>query len=413
MKVAVIGTGHVGLPFALSLVEKGVDAVGVDKDPDLRKTINEDRTIPFKEPGYDSILESSDFEIKENIEDVKGANYYLVTVGTPLKQHVESDLDNVNQVLNSLEDNLEQDDTIIFRSTLAPKTTQYIKNKLEQDTEFTVGENLYLAYCPERITQGNSKEELEELPQIIGAQDERSFENAKNLFGHFDVEILRTEYVSAELAKLINNASRYTYFAVANSVAKIAMDHEVNPHHLLELTNYDYPRPIQDDPGFAGGPCLRKDFGMITESNRHGDIFHEAWRTNESLPLFLVEKTTDRFGSLSNKDCLVLGYTFKRDSDDPRDSLTKKFLRYLFKENPGSIAVSDPFIEGPQLTESFADFRSNYLEALEDADVCFVCTNHSEYENNSDQIISRAKEEGVNIVDIWDALETNQVFVEG
>lgn len=412
MKIAVIGTGRVGLPLALAFAESGADVVGVDINSDLRHAVNVDRTMPFLEPGFDEIIESGKLHIRETIDDVDDVDYFVITVGTPLLHHIETDLTAVTRVIKDLGTKIRPGQTVIMRSTTAPRTTDYVRKQLEASSGYTVGEEIFLACCPERILEGKAREELFALPQIVGTQDSESREKAEAMFRILGVEIMHCDYITAELVKLFNNVSRYAYFAIANVLAMIAIDYKAEPYEILRLTNHKYPRPITSKPGFTAGTCLRKDFGMLSEAYWSADILVGAWRINESMPKFLVEAAKARWGELSTFDIAVLGYSFKRDADDVRDTLSDKVLRYLHRECPKSLVLHDHLVQHDDVpVMPDLRFTGDLEEAVSNADLIVIATNHSRYTEQKQMLLKHAEKTGCRIVDIWDSLQTGTVFI--
>ncbi|REK19229.1 MAG: nucleotide sugar dehydrogenase [Planctomycetota bacterium] len=402
MKVAVIGTGRVGLPLALSLIDCGVDVLGVDLNENVRHAINVERRMPFEEPGYDELAASGKLTITGDIRDAADCDYFIVTVGTPVLAHIETDLSYVTKVISSLCEFLSPGQTVIMRSTTAPRTTAYVAAQIEANTGLKVGQEVMLACCPERIVEGKAREELARLPQVIGAQDARSAQSAERLFRKLGVETLHCTPGTAELVKLFCNVSRYAYFGVINALSMIALDLGVEPHEVIELANHEYPRKVHGRPGFTAGTCLRKDFGMLAESYWSGNFLTEMWRVNESLPKFLVDFARKRYGSLKGRRVAVLGYTFKGDADDTRDSLAPKLLRYLQRETPARIVVSDPYIKADAVEPlPTLEFTPEFETALCDVDLVFIATNHSCYREQSQKIVDAARLYGVKVVDIW------------
>jgi UDP-N-acetyl-D-mannosaminuronic acid dehydrogenase len=173
---------------------------------------------------------------------------------------------------------------------------------------------------------------------------------------------------------------------------------------VIDLINRDYPRGGIARPGMTAGSCLRKDFAFSEERSAAPGMLLAVSRVNESVPLFLVEGIKRRIGSLSSRKVAVLGLTFKRDTDDERDSLSPKLIR-LLERDLADVAVCDPHAPSP--TQPFE-------QAVHDADVVIVATNHSEFEGRTvlAEIVSRASGECL-LVDPWDALGTGQVFVYG
>ncbi|MGI9225471.1 MAG: nucleotide sugar dehydrogenase [Woeseiaceae bacterium] len=412
MKIAVIGTGRVGLPLALAFAESGADVIGIDINSEIRQAVNVDKTMPFLEPGFDDVLKSGAFQIRESIEDVEDVDYFIVTVGTPLLHHIETDLTAVTRVIKDLATKIRAGQTVIMRSTTAPHTTQYVKKQLETVSGLEVGKEIFLACCPERILEGKAKEELYALPQIVGTEDGKSRELADALFQVLGVEVMHCDYITAELVKLFNNVSRYAYFAIANVLAMIAIDYKAEPYEILRLTNYKYPRPITSKPGFTAGTCLRKDFGMLSEAYWSADILVSAWRINESMPKFLVEAAKGRWGELSEFNIAVLGYSFKRDADDVRDTLSDKVLRYLHRECPRKLVLHDHLIQQDDVpVMPDLAFTSDLSDAIADADLLVIATNHSLYSEQREKIIAGVEDGSCRVVDIWDSLGTGSVLL--
>ena len=144
--VCIIGTGRVGLPLGLSFVEAGLSVSGVDVDKKIRDKVNNGR-MPFHEPGYDNIIATKQFKVHATPDDViPNSAAIIITVGTPLHNHIETDLSQIQQVLEGLKKYLIQDQLIVLRSTVAPGTTMYVKKWIEQTTKFSVGKDIFLCF---------------------------------------------------------------------------------------------------------------------------------------------------------------------------------------------------------------------------------------------------------------------------
>ena len=154
-------------------------------------------------------------------------------------------------------------------------------------------------------------------------------------------------------------------------------------------------------PGLTAGSCLRKDFVFSEERSNAPGMLLAVSRVNEAVPLFLVEGIKRRMGDLASRKVAVLGLTFKRDTDDERDSLSPKLIRLLEREL-ADVAVSDPHARTP---------TQPLTEAVRDADVVIVATNHSEFAGAEAlrMIVATAAEDCL-VVDPWNALGTSQVF---
>lgn len=406
--VCILGTGRVGLPLALSLIEVGLSVVGVDLDAALRDTVNGGR-MPFHEPGYDELVAQRTLVVHGTPDIVSDCRAVIITVGTPLHTHIETDLRQIQSVLEGVAPYLRPGQLVCLRSTVAPGTTRFVGRFLERATGFKLGDSLFLAFCPERIAEGKAKEELRTLPQIIGAEDEGSAAAAYTLFATLAPEILATDWVSAELVKLFNNIARYVHFALANQFALVADTFGANIYEIREMANHQYPRSNIAAPGFTAGTCLRKDFGMINEWSPYPDMLLSAWKMNEYIPAFLVQHLMRRT-PLHDRVVAVLGYTFKKDTDDIRDSLAPKLCRYIERELPGEVRISDHHLADVFYDEKVKIENWALGLALDGVEVVFVATNHTGYTEALLELAARNPQAWV--ADIWNVGGAKKVFYQ-
>lgn len=407
--VCIIGTGRVGLPLGLSFMGAGVRAVGVDTNAELRAEVNGGR-MPFAEPGYDELVARREFLIGDDPAIVSRSETVVITVGTPLHNHIETDLSQIERVLDQIAPHLRMGQLVCLRSTVAPGTTEFVSKWLERTLSLRVGQDIFLAFCPERIAEGKSYTELHSLPQIVGAQDPESRFRAMQLFGRLTEEVLPTDYVTAELVKLFNNILRYVHFALANEFAIVADNFGSNIYEARRLANYKYPRSFLAAPGFTAGTCLRKDFGMINEWSAYPDMLLSAWKLNEYMPAFLVDNLMKQT-EIHDKTVAVLGFTFKSETDDLRDSLAPKLWRYIHRQLPTDIRVTDHHLPDPIPEPSVGSPRNWGLsDALQGADVVFVATNHHGYRDALVELGRRSPE--VWIADLWNVGEVDQIVYQ-
>ncbi|MEA2428756.1 MAG: UDP-N-acetyl-D-mannosaminuronic acid dehydrogenase, partial [Thermoleophilaceae bacterium] len=271
---AVVGLGRVGLPLALSLADRGVRVIGVDKNQAVLDSVAAAR-MPFHETGTQELLErvteAGTLELSTRVQDAARADYIVLTLGTPAYVHIEIDISQIRGALDELLPLVHEGQTIILRSTVAPRTTDWVAGYLEQRRGFTVGEDLFVAHVPERIAENHFLEEIASLPCIIGGVGEHSGERAAALFEVFGTEIIQTTPVQAELAKIWTNIMRYTQFALPNLLMMNCEQYGANVFDVIHLINHDYPRGGMARPGLTAGTCLRKDFVFSEErSNAPG-----------------------------------------------------------------------------------------------------------------------------------------------
>jgi UDP-N-acetyl-D-mannosaminuronic acid dehydrogenase len=401
--LAVIGLGRVGLPLALAFADRGLHVVGVDVDEGLMTALAEHR-MPFWEEGADALLKrhyGTNFLPSTSSAEVSGCDYVVLTLGTPVDSNMDPDFSQIDRALDSLRPHLHHGQTLILRSTVSPGTTQWVRARLEDDFGLEIGTDFHLAFCPERIAEGRSLEELFSIPQIVGGVDDASGQRAAQLFSTLGVECLPTDDLSAELAKLFTNMYRYINFAVANEFMILAGQWHRDINHVVNLVNHGYRRGGLALPGFTAGPCLFKDGFFLVNNVPFTDLITTAWKINESVPLFLVAGLRERM-ELRNKKAVIMGAAFKANSDDPRQSLSFKVKKALERER-ARVEMHDPHIPG---------MDAPLAQMLQGADVVFVATNHSVYRPLSLNDLRNMVGGNCLVCDIWNIFGTDQVIFD-
>jgi UDP-N-acetyl-D-mannosaminuronic acid dehydrogenase len=402
--VSVIGLGRVGLPLALSFADRGLRVMGIDNDP-VRLNAVRDGQMPFQETGTDGLLArlhpTGLLALSDRVEDAAAADHIVITLGTPSFSHIEIDMSGIRSVVDDLIPHLRPGHALTLRSTIAPGTTEFVAGYIAKHRDFAIGEEVFVAHCPERIAAGHFLEEISTLPCIVGGVGDRSGEVVGSLFEIFGARIVQTTPVQAELAKIWTNIIRYTQFALPNLLMMDCDQYGANVFDVIDLINRDYPRGGIARPGFTAGTCLRKDFTFSEERSSAPGMLLAVSRVNETVPHFLVEGLKRRMGTLSGRKVTVLGLAFKADTDDERDSLAHKLVRLLEREL-ADVAIHDPHVATPTL---------GLDEAVTGAEVVFVATNHSEF--CSPRTLERISELGAPeclVVDPWNCFGAAQVF---
>ena len=399
MNVAVVGLGRVGLPLALSFADAGLDVIGVEREQSVLEQVAGGR-MPYRETGtqelLERVLESGRLETTRTVQDAAAADHIVLTLGTPAHVHIEIDMSQIKQVVDDLLPVLHEGQSLILRSTVAPGTTDWVAGYIEQRRGFRVGEDLFVAHVPERIAENHFLEEIATLPCNVGGVGDGSGAKAAEPFEVFGTEIVQTTPVQAELAKIWTNILRYTQFALPNLLMMEAEQYDANVFEVIDLINRDYPRGGIANPGLTAGACLRKDFTFSEERSSAPGMLLAVSRVHETVPLFLVKGLKARLGgSLRDRKVAVLGLTFKRDSDDLRDSLSFKLVRLLEREL-AHVARHDPHVSA----------GSDTLDgALDGAEAVVIATNHSGFED----LLARLPD-GVLLVDPWNVTGSGRVF---
>ena len=256
------------------------------------------------------------------------------------------------------------------------------------------GRKLKIAFCPERIVQGNGIEELRKMPQIVSGTTPEAEEEAAALFAPIVSEIVRVKPMEAEFAKLFNNAYRYIEFAVTNQFYLIAKSAGLDYDNILQAMKHNYPRAKNiPTPGFAAGPCLVKDtMQLLAFARNEFGLGNAAIMVNEGLPLHVVADLKRKY-DLSKMTVGLLGMAFKAEIDDTRASLSYKLKNELMS-HAREVLTTDPYVTtDPTLLP--------LDEVIARSDVLIVCTPHRSYK--------AADLKGKPAVDVWGLLENANV----
>ena len=382
-RVTVVGgCGHVGLPLSIALANSGHIVTAYDISEVSVSLVNSVKA-PFWEPSLDAELANAlknGFSATVDSSCIASAEIVIVIVGTPLDVHLNPDPNAVVAAIENVASGLNDSQLLVLRSTVFPGVTKEVErliNRLKLQTQ--------VVFCPERIAEGFAMKELLELPQIVGARNEESFNRASGLFASLGVKVVRTTPEEAELAKLFTNTWRYIKFAAANQFWMMANDSGVNFDNVREAIRFEYPRAA-DFPaaGFTAGPCLFKDTMQLSAfSNNTFALGNSAMMINEGLPLYVVEKLSQKY-DISKIRIGLLGMAFKGESDDNRSSLAYKLKRILKFKSAG-VLTADPYVQND--TELVSEER-----VLEESDLLIISAPHLRYK----ELISSKP-----IIDIW------------
>jgi UDP-N-acetyl-D-mannosaminuronic acid dehydrogenase len=396
--LAVVGTGRVGLPLALCFADAGYTVHGLDVDEERVGALRAGR-MPFLEEGAEPLLRrhiGSRFLPGADASVVADCDTIVVTLGTPVDEHLNPAYARLERVINSMLPHLREGQLLVLRSTIAPGTTRYLRRYLESHTRFSIGRDFFLTFCPERIAEGKAIQETREVPQIIGSLDDESGARAATLFSAICPSTLRGEATAAELAKLFCNMYRYIDFAIANEFMVIAMQFGANIYEAVDLANRDYKRAGIKLPGLTAGPCLYKDGFFLVDKVPFADLISVAWKINETVPAVLVERIK-RERDLVGARALILGLAFKRNIDDSRNSLSYKFKKILEAEGC-DLTLHDPLLAPGELPA-----------AIGAADVVVVAMNHDHYRDLGRQRFASLLRPDAVVCDIWNLFGDGQI----
>jgi UDP-N-acetyl-D-mannosaminuronic acid dehydrogenase len=396
VKIAIIGgAGHVGLPFGLVLADAGHDVTLVDTDED-RLALVADGELPFSEPGATALLREANaadrLHTTPNLDGVDGCDVVVFVVGTPIDEHHNPQMETLLDLVDDTIDHLAGGELLVFRSTVYPGTTSIVRDRLAAHG-FTPGEDVYLAFCPERVAQHRALEEIVGLPQLVGAFDEESYLRAEAFFdGFLAAACHRLTPTEAELGKLFTNMWRYLTFAAANEFYLVAdsfaTHHDVNVNRILRRTGEGYPRFDVPSPGAnVGGPCLTKDGWFLVDNIPFNELVSAAYQINEGMPAQIIDRMAE--SEPAPERVGILGMTFKANSDDTRNSVAFKMEKQLRMKGYDDVVRVEPNVDGFDTVEDLAG-----------CDWVILMTPHDEFAD-LDRVVAAVGDETALYCDIW------------
>ncbi len=366
MKISVVGLGYMGLPTSCLFATSGHKVIGVDINEQRVNDVNNNK-CPFSEKGLSELLDkaikSGNLTASTKLET---SDVYIIAVPTP-KEGDKANLNYVISAAESIAEVIKEGDLVILESTVPPKTT---KNVLKPIFDAKV-KNYLLSHCPERAIPGNTLHELINNDRVIGGFDNESSNITRKLYESFvKGNIFVTNATTAEACKLMENTYRDVNIALANELAKISSDLEINVWEAIKLAN-KHPRVNIHSPGpGVGGHCIAVDPWFLTESTDNAQLISLSRQINDSMPehvVNLIEQTVEK-----ESDIAILGVAYKKNVDDPRETPALEIIKLLHAKNY-KVKITDPFVE------NFKHDLHKFEDAIHNVDCVVIITDHSEY----------------------------------
>ena len=287
-----MGQGYIGLPTAALFSRSHCEVVGVDINEEIIGNLNKG-IIHIEEPGIADIIKKS---VKNNTYKAsltpEKADAFIITVPTPyIIENYSCDLSYVITACETIIPYLEKGNTVIIESTIAPMSTDETIKPIFEKAGFTIGKDLYLAHCPERVLPGRILEELVHNDRIIGGVTPDCSVKASEVYGQFvEGNLMLTEAKTAELSKCMENTFRDVNIALANELTKICAEIGVNALDVIKMAN-KHPRVNLHSPGpGVGGHCLAIDpYFIYAKAPETAKIIKLARDTNNSMPEFVCK----------------------------------------------------------------------------------------------------------------------------
>ncbi len=393
-RIGVIGLGYVGLPLVIRFAEESFTVTGFDIDKIKVDKLNAQKSYIHHIPDEKirALVHTGKFKATTDYSLLIEMDTILICVPTPLDEKKEPDMKYVEATSQEIKRNLRKGQLIILESTTYPGTTREILLPLIKSSGFTPGEDMFLAYSPEREDPGNHHFTTKNIPKVIGGLTPSCTETASALYKTIVDEVVPVSSPEvAEFSKLLENIFRSVNIALVNELKILADRMNVDIWEVIDAAStkpFGFMR-FTPGPGL-GGHCIPIDPYYLSWKGRELDFsahFIElAGEVNTSMPEYVISRLSDALNQkgicLSCSQILILGLAYKKDTDDVRESPALEIIRIL-KDKQAEVFYNDPYIPRTHKMRKY-DFElksSNLTEDfLKQMDAVVIVTDHSSYD---------------------------------
>jgi UDPglucose 6-dehydrogenase len=407
MRVAVVGTGYVGLVTAVGLAELGHTVVCIDVDAGKVAALDRGEP-PIFERGLEPLLRRNLGVRLRATTDLRAAvrdsELTFICVGTPSREDGSIDVSFVRRAAEQIGDALAGGSgwhAVVVKSTVVPGTTDGIVTPaLERASGRRVGADLGVGVNPEFLTEGQAVDDFLHPDRIVVGGDRRTVAALRGLYASFErVPMVETNAPTAEMIKYASNAMLATAISFANEIANLGS--EIGGIDVVEvmkgvhLSRY-LTTPLGDGSSVTaplssfleagcgyGGSCLPKDVAALAARGREVGsrmrLLEAVAEVNDRQPARLVELLQRRLGTLDGRRITVLGLAFKPDTDDVRSSPAFPVLRSLLAAGV-EVSAHDPLV-GPEALDGFADvtYVEDLAAAIKQSEAVVIVTRWDHY----------------------------------
>jgi UDPglucose 6-dehydrogenase len=389
MKIAVLGTGYVGLSTGVCLSEIGHNVICIDTDEQkiisLRQGIS-----PIYEPGLENLLIQNAAAGRllfttSHREALNGAEIIIIAVGTPQMEDGGADLSYIVQAAKDIAANLVQSSVVVIKSTVPVGTNDFIKSIIEEHCNDSVTFNM--VSNPEFLRQGSAVMDTMQADRIIiGSENDEAAKKVQEMYRPLNVPFILTSIRSAEMIKYASNAFLATKISFINEVANLCGVVGADVKDVAKGMGKD--KRIGEaflQPGIGyGGSCFPKDVkALLHTANLNGvhfSLLKETVAINDFQQELLVTKAINRLGDLKGKKVAMLGLAFKPETDDMREAPSIKIARSLTKLGAEVVAYDPVAVDNAKnILGDTIRFASTVREAAVNADAVFIVTEWKEF----------------------------------
>jgi UDP-N-acetyl-D-glucosamine dehydrogenase len=397
----VIGLGYVGLPLAVEFAAEGFEVIGYDVSASKVDMLNAGESyigdIPTER--LKPLVAAGKLRATTSIDALRAADAISICVPTPLRKTKDPDMSYVIQAVNDVMTIVHEGLLVILESTTYPGTTEELIKPRMEESGLVIGENVFVAFSPERIDPGNKHYQVRNTPKVVGGVTPACTEVTVALYEKaIDTVFPVSSPTSAEMVKLLENTFRAVNIGLVNEMALMCDKLGVNVWEVIEAAKtkpFGF-MPFYPGPGL-GGHCIPIDplylSWKLKTLNYTARFIELASEINTSMPLYVLDKVmnalNDDSKSLKGSRIVVMGVAYKRDIDDVRESPALDIISLLMHKG-ATVAYHDPYVESVRLEDNAIMYSSDFSDPLlADADCVVIVTDHSSFDY--DHIVQTSK----------------------
>ncbi|MFN2566787.1 MAG: nucleotide sugar dehydrogenase [Gemmatimonadaceae bacterium] len=386
-KVGVVGLGYVGLPLAVEFAKAGFQVIGYDVSERVVTHLNGGRSHIQDVAAADlaTLVRNGNLEATTDERRLGDVDAISIAVPTPLSKTRDPDMSYVLAARDTVARNAHAGLLVVLESTTYPGTTRELMQPTMEQLGFAVGQDVFLAFSPERVDPGNPVYHTKNTPKVVGGITPACTELAAELYSAcIDTVVRVSSTETAELVKLLENTFRAVNIGMVNEMAIVCDKLGVDVWEVIEAAGTKPFGFMKFTPGPGiGGHCIPLDphylawkMRTLNYKTRFIDLASEI---NSQMPAYVVEKVVlalnDERKALNGSRVLVVGVAYKRDVDDVRESPALDIIR-LLASHGADVAYHDPHI--PVVVEDGHEWRSVALTRgeIEQADAVVIVTDH-------------------------------------
>jgi nucleotide sugar dehydrogenase len=389
--IAVIGMGYVGLPTAVNFAENGFNVIGVNRTPEKVEVINrggcylKDLDIDERVRG---VVQSKTLEATtDTAEATRKSDAIVITVPTPITPDKKPDLSHVVDAGQGIARGLDRGKLVVLESTVYPGVVEEVLKPILEKSGLLAGADFGLAYCPERYNPGDSQHGIADIVRIVGGITPKWTATTALLYQSNAKDVVPVKNIkTAEAAKVIENIQRDLNIALMNELALIFERMQIDIMDVIKAAATKWNFNVYYPGAGVGGHCLPVDPYYLVQKAKelgyHPQVITAGRAVNDYMPEhvlnLLVDALNEHERALNNSKIAVLGFSYKENVGDYRESPAEVLIEGLRKRGAG-VHLVDPYVE-QNILRTFATPEITAYDALNSADALVLMTAHSDFE---------------------------------